>query len=358
MKNKENKLFVIIPCYNCKKFLRTAVNSVLIQNYSNYEIILVDDGSTDGTSQLCDLIACESNKITVIHKENGGVSSARNKGLDYIYFEKEYFDSFIVFLDSDDALAKEAINADLLEILNEKYDLVCLQSFYCNGSLTRFAKPVPLNEGVCVGGEQSVWKHRGHSFASIVYSADYLFKNNIRFLPISYSEDKLFLIQCFCLANMIYFMNKCFYLYRNNKYSAVHTRKYGINYYDPIVRGYLQIDDICNSLKEGNRQIMIGHECARTYLIDMIQEHYKYGGTKPELDRYFKDNPDLWQLLNNKNIGGEYINNKLEKLNGMQFTNPLYHKIKGNLLRIIKRPAKIVYSVLTDQKKYPNKIYM
>ena len=77
----EELITVIIPVYQVENYLEKCVNSVLQQTYKNLEIILVDDGSTDRCSQMCDDFAARDNRIRVIHKENGGLSDARNAGL-------------------------------------------------------------------------------------------------------------------------------------------------------------------------------------------------------------------------------------------------------------------------------------
>ena len=87
---------VIIPVYNVEKYLRRCVDSVLAQTYQNIEIILVDDGSPDGCGAICDEYAKKDGRIKVIHKLNGGLSSARNAGLDIAV------GNYIVFIDSDD----------------------------------------------------------------------------------------------------------------------------------------------------------------------------------------------------------------------------------------------------------------
>ena len=73
---------VIVPVYNVKHYLRRCIDSIISQDYKELEIILVDDGSSDGSGQICDELAAEDNRIKVIHKENGGLSSARNAALD------------------------------------------------------------------------------------------------------------------------------------------------------------------------------------------------------------------------------------------------------------------------------------
>ena len=94
---------VIVPVYNVRHYLRDCIASIVGQTYRNLEIILVDDGSTDESSAMCDEAALCDGRIKVIHKENGGLSSARNAGLDIATGE------FVAFVDSDDTIAPEAI---------------------------------------------------------------------------------------------------------------------------------------------------------------------------------------------------------------------------------------------------------
>lgn len=90
----------IIPVYNVEKYLGRCVNSVIAQSYKNMEIILVDDGSTDSSGQICDHWAKEDSRIKVIHKKNGGLADARNAGIDIAKGE------LITFLDSDDSVER------------------------------------------------------------------------------------------------------------------------------------------------------------------------------------------------------------------------------------------------------------
>lgn len=93
---KEPLISVIVPVYNIMDYLPRCVQSLRQQTYRNLEILLVDDGSTDGTGQLCDRLAAEDERIYVLHKENGGTSSARNMGIEKARGE------FLGFVDSDD----------------------------------------------------------------------------------------------------------------------------------------------------------------------------------------------------------------------------------------------------------------
>ena len=78
----EPRFSIIIPVYNVEKYLEKCISSVVGQTYKNIEIIMVDDGSTDKSGTMCDLLAEKDSRIVVIHKANGGLSSARNAGLD------------------------------------------------------------------------------------------------------------------------------------------------------------------------------------------------------------------------------------------------------------------------------------
>lgn len=92
----EPLISIIIPVYNVKQYLKKCVDSVIAQSYSNLEIVLVDDGSTDGSGALCDSLGKQDSRITVFHKKNGGLSSARNYGI-----ENSHGD-YLGFVDSDD----------------------------------------------------------------------------------------------------------------------------------------------------------------------------------------------------------------------------------------------------------------
>lgn len=114
---KENILVsLIVPVYKAEKYIDKCVESIVNQTYQNLEIILVDDGSPDNCPKICDEWAKKDSRIKVIHKENGGVSSARNVGLDNVNGE------YVMFVDSDDWLEVSAVN-DLL--VGRGFDFIC-----------------------------------------------------------------------------------------------------------------------------------------------------------------------------------------------------------------------------------------
>ena len=114
-----NLISVIVPVYKVEKYLNQCVESIVNQTYKNLEIILVDDGSPDNCPAMCDDWAKKDNRIFVIHKENGGLSSARNAGLDIARGE------YIGFVDSDDFIDSDMYESLLNAMLSEDVDLVC-----------------------------------------------------------------------------------------------------------------------------------------------------------------------------------------------------------------------------------------
>lgn len=112
------KLSIIIPVYQVKPYLERCIESVLSQSYTDYEVVLVDDGSTDGSGDICDIYAANYSNVKVIHKTNGGLSSARNIGLSVASGD------YLMFLDSDDFLHSKAIEVEIKFLEENHADIV------------------------------------------------------------------------------------------------------------------------------------------------------------------------------------------------------------------------------------------
>ena len=110
---------IIVPVYNVEPYLRRCVNSIINQTYKNLDIILVDDGSTDHSGEICDEYATKDNRIKVIHRENGGLSAARNTGLNIAKGE------YVYFVDSDDYIERETCEIALSYAVNQQANIVC-----------------------------------------------------------------------------------------------------------------------------------------------------------------------------------------------------------------------------------------
>ena len=97
-----DKVYVIVPVYNVEAYLERCIDSILNQTYTNWELVLVDDGSPDSCPAICDRYAAEHANITVIHQKNGGVSAARNAGIHYVQAVSNRQHDWLTFIDSDD----------------------------------------------------------------------------------------------------------------------------------------------------------------------------------------------------------------------------------------------------------------
>ena len=115
---KNDMISIIIPIYNVEKYLEKCLDSILNQTYKNLEIILIDDGSTDNSPNICNSYCEKDKRIKIIHKNNEGVSSARNKGIELSKGK------YIVFIDSDDYVSNEHIEVLYDCIISNNVDLV------------------------------------------------------------------------------------------------------------------------------------------------------------------------------------------------------------------------------------------
>ena len=134
---------VIVPCYNVEEYLPKCVESVLNQTYRNLEILLVDDGSPDRCGEICDGYATVDSRVKVIHKENGGLSDARNVALDVMKGE------YVTFVDSDDYVAEDYVEYlyKLIEENGVKLSVSCYQEFKDGASVEIRTCPVSAMRG-------------------------------------------------------------------------------------------------------------------------------------------------------------------------------------------------------------------
>ena len=133
------KVSVIVPVYNVELYLENCINSIINQTYKNLEIILVDDGSPDKCGQICDDFAQKDTRIKVIHKENGGLSSARNAGLDIATGD------YVSFIDSDDYLDLNAFSKTIEKLMLTDSD-VCMFSHYTISEIETNVHKLPFEK--------------------------------------------------------------------------------------------------------------------------------------------------------------------------------------------------------------------
>ncbi len=267
-------IYVVIPAYNCSKFLKSTVCCAIGQGWP-CEVILVDDGSKDNTPEICDALAAQYDQVRVFHKLNGGVSSARNTALNYIADHMhEKANPYILFLDADDMQSSGFYDEEVKDILSGDYDLIGFQSNTCNADLSRRSPPSMLKEGVYRKNQVSAALYNRHHFAAMFYSAHLICDNGLRFMEgLKFSEDRLFMQQCFFFADSLFLKNKVLYYYRMNASSAVHNRQFGIPHYEPVFDACQRID--LEMERASGRECTIGKGYISWYIVDMIEEHLR-----------------------------------------------------------------------------------
>lgn len=225
------KISVIIPVYNVEEHLEQCVSSVVNQQYTNLEIILVNDGSTDGSGAICDRLATQDFRIRVIHQQNAGVSSARNEGI------AAACGDYLTFVDSDDWLSLEMYHVISRSILKENGPEVIMCDFINEWQGRSQAINAPIRKGYYNKNNiirelyptLLVTEDLGRipivSACTCLFQAS-LLKNNITFDPtLRYSEDYLFMAEVMIATNSFYYAkNQFFYHYR--QYDESRSKKY------------------------------------------------------------------------------------------------------------------------------------
>ena len=205
---------IVIPVYNAEKYLESCMDSILSQRSAvEYEIILVNDGSKDGSAQLCDRYAREFPFVKVIHQVNQGVSVARNTGIGAA--EGQY----VLFLDSDD-LWESNLMATLTEALRQQPDMAVFgyQEF---GNASASAERLPMEAAQPETGIAYYKKYEAAGKMPLVncwaaaFSRQFLMENDLRFpVGISYGEDFIFHMHCLKNAQTVVSISKPLYRYR------------------------------------------------------------------------------------------------------------------------------------------------
>lgn len=202
---------IIVPIYNSKKYLRECMDSVLKQTLEDIEVILVDDGSTDGSSELCDELAKEDGRIKVIHQPNGGAAAARNAGID------RATGKWLGFVDSDDYIAIDTYEKAVKLACEHHADIVQweLDNEFRN-------EIIYLNPGEYVLGEQEVFDQ--NVLYSRIFSRDLIERYHIR-LPKDriIAEDQCFSFIALAMAKRVWNLPEVLYFYRDNTESATHN---------------------------------------------------------------------------------------------------------------------------------------
>lgn len=322
---------VIVPVYNVEKYLERCIDSILKQTYSDLEILLIDDGSSDNSGKICDEYAKKDNRIKVIHKKNGGISDVRNVGIENAKGD------YIGFVDSDDYIADDMFET-LYKLSNENNADISIVSFYemYNGkligvrddkTLTKMDKQEALKELLIDTNIQS-------------YMWNKLFKkelfDNLRFPLGKNFEDIATVLLIFERANKVVLLQdpKYYYLRRDDSIVGHRTNKTYLDYLEVVYDKYLYLKDKYPKIEVYN---------AYNYVINMIWVYTIICAF--DLDEVFNNYDRDYNLL--VEIMKKYGNEITDKLD-------YYNKAVLNMLLlnkdICKEPVKVLYKTFKEKR--------
>lgn len=260
------KISVIIPMYNAEAFITQCISSVQNQTYSNWEIIVIDDGSTDRSWEICKTISLTDNRIYLYKQEHGGISHTRNYGLEIATGE------YIFFLDSDDA-----IHPLLLEELMEQTQKYGLDMIFCNyvsvegWNLDRVLHEASVNDKrpcwkIAEGMEIEEWFHVRYC-RELSRISGMIKKESIGTLRFDESlvigEDTLFMYQLFCKQMRTSYSPCTWYFYRIHKKSITHSK-------DAVKKGYFDGNRIIRDIeyKRGRYEFAVNREAGIVFQLN------------------------------------------------------------------------------------------
>lgn len=212
---------IIVPVYNVEKYLPQCVDSILRQTYGSFEVILVDDGTKDRSGELCDQYAAQDERIKVIHKKNGGLSSARNAGI------REAQGKYIIFMDSDDYWSNNTMLEQISSHIGEREELIVWKYYRCdeNGSYCNDGEKAAVKE-YSLSDDYRTLFGKSILFASAWYEAiprTWFLRHDLFFEEGVVSEDIEWFGRLLACAENIVSFEIAFYVYRIRQGSISNT---------------------------------------------------------------------------------------------------------------------------------------
>lgn len=336
----EYDISVIIPVYNEQLHLNECVESIISSKvFPTTEVILVDDGSVDGSAEICDSYSGKYENIITFHISNGGVSNARNTGLDNCHGE------YVTFCDSDDYYVSDILSDAFDVITKDKpdlvfYDFVYEQEHSCDIVSFPFYKNVILNSSY-LRADVPEFMLKNHSFNS---SCNKFFKNviinenNIRFKKgQKHGEDRDFVLQFLLNCNSGYYLAKEGYFYRYVKQSAVNKSR--TDYFCNIYNDYATKTELYKDFKIPSEKVAdLSEASAAQGIVSCTfsaEKSCSFSGFSKSLDTLYK-NETLMKILSdyyNKGLFSDESYKKIAELLLKQNTVYVFAFIKGLKLK-------------------------
>lgn len=214
------KLSIIIPVYNVEKYVGRCIESCLDQDMpkDQYEIIVVNDGTKDNSVAVVEKYITPENNVTLIHRENGGLSAARNTGLQHAKGE------YVWFVDSDDWIERDSVSVLLEYSERNNLDVLCFNryKYFDNGEKSSLMIKYPKDR-ICCGSEFISIKGISPGAWCAIYNRSFLQDNGLYFMEGVLHEDQEFTPRAFYLANRICFYDYCAYYYYQREGSIMRS---------------------------------------------------------------------------------------------------------------------------------------
>lgn len=245
---------IVVPVYRAEKYLCMTLDSILKQTYSHFELLLVDDGSPDGSSAICDRYAAEDNRIQVFHNQNAGSSGARNFGVSQARGE------YLVFVDADDLLEPEFLETMLGAFMEPEVDLaLCgFERFYHDDLNDTVKYPLGNKECAVLPSKREICQLftvpktnlSGISIWAKMYRLSIIKEYQVTFPEhIHYEEDCCFNLQYYRHMRKAVTFRKIMYHYRQQVESL--SKTYKSSTYDDLINGYNERVRFANELEMG-----------------------------------------------------------------------------------------------------------
>ncbi len=279
---------VIVPVYNAEQYLRKCVDSILTQSYPNLEVILVDDGSTDTSGNICDGYQSNDARVRVLHKINGGNTSARKAGLESAVGE------YVAFVDSDDWIA-QGMYEQLMSLAQRYHTDIVESSWYLDYGYTCVVKESSLSPGLYEHGKNyqvlidNLMRMDGKGRRPVAYSlCNKLLRRDVIYeimrnenTVLQYGEDAICIYQMVLKSTRIYVTESAFYHYRMHGDSITHKRD--DKYFTKINEFFLEAKRILAAYPEYKGTLMpqLGLQMAQM-AIKGLSETFDFG-----IDVYF-----------------------------------------------------------------------
>lgn len=263
---------IIIPVYNVASYLRCCLDSVIAQSFTKFEVIVVDDGSTDGSGSICDEYAAKDKRFVVIHKENGGVSTARNTGLD------NCSGRYICFLDSDDYYEPGFLQTMYDNIKDSDYDFVsCVANFVDEENRLIHRNEYPVDRAELLGDLFDFY-YRSNLIEDAPWNKIYqksLF-DGLRFKEEIIYEDSEMIVRLLKKARSALFIREHKYNYRirqgsilNYQGSEIEKKSFSLKKLDSLVMYESVAKELRGTKYECNSYKSMIRNCAQ-YSVDIL----------------------------------------------------------------------------------------